>query len=1025
MEPSAQPASHPPPTSKNDAVIERPIESASLSDQTMTDVAVVHNPVAMVDDASRSRPPESAPAEAQEQQPSSKTVTNGTTEPAGGTENSMDQSVSDAGAGPVPYSTRTRTRGARPNYAEHHDNMDFEYTQQASKRAPSAADLKSVTTTPTNGASDHEGIKDTASGMAGKKRKSTMSTTNGIPKDAVTTSRRNGTSAILKRPATNVMHFEQSGAMLNKSGQLVADDGTTVAINDNFYLVCEPPGDPYYLCRIMEFIHANTGDRTTPVEQIRVNWFYRPRDVQRYAVDTRLVYGTMHSDICPLTSLRGKCHISHRSEIKDLDEYRKDSDHFWFNQIFDRFIRRFYEVIPCSQIINVPEKVKKALDEHWKYVAVEATKIKELTSAIKTCKRCTNYAASHDSVVCALCQNSYHMACVKPPLPKKPSRGFGWSCGPCSRAQEKKLEARNTPQYGTNDNGDDELHEEEEEEPMTAITASTRAPSPAEEGLIENPSGTQAEMTLAKMWPMRYLGIHCRVEDALQYDDRAIYPRASSRLGPRHQAVVHAWYGHAVELVKPADVKKKFIKSASHKKDGKLSKETLEALAKEREDRAKRPKWVLDEPPGYVARGEDYPNDDPRNTAQLIFKMPDVKEQPSVDEKFINNYMKEARGLGKVIKIAKFSTNLGDKALELLIEKHFDKDAALAALAKVDRGADLKEPVLTRKELNNFVEGVRLYGSEHRLVRLHMATEKPTSTIVRFYYLWKKTKEGKRVWGGYDGRKGTKKQIDPTSAAAAHAEVADVGDDSAFDHNKASAHKRSFQCKFCSTNRSSQWRRAPGVAPGQTARDSTSHADDTEEQESNHDNRDRPLLALCLRCAGLWRRYAIKWEGMEEIARVIAQNNTKGYKRRLDEELLIEFHAQEAQPKQAPDRIEGDGPRKKLKVTVSDEPRKKALPVRAPTPPPVGRKPVRRQLPCAVCKDLECAGKLPLSCTQCFLAVHRQCYGLSDNVDADSWVCAQCTNDRYPVVSTVRSLCVMQAHLANSLNRTIPAHYVR
>ena len=37
------------------------------------------------------------------------------------------------------------------------------------------------------------------------------------------------------------------------------------------------------------------------------------------------------------------------------------------------------------------------------------------------------------------------MSCVNPPLLKKPSRGFAWACGPCSKAQEKRLEARNTP----------------------------------------------------------------------------------------------------------------------------------------------------------------------------------------------------------------------------------------------------------------------------------------------------------------------------------------------------------------------------------------------------------------------------------------------------------------------------------------------------------------------------------------------------------------------------------------------------
>lgn len=143
----------------------------------------------------------------------------------------------------------------------------------------------------------------------------------------------------------------------------------------------------------MEFLHSKSDDPTSPVDSIRVNWFYRPRDVQRFNHDSRLVYGTMHSDMCPLTSLRGKCTILHRSEIDDLDEYRKGKDCFHFSQIFDRFIRRFYEVIPTSQVINVPEKVKKALDERWKFIAVEVGRVKELTSAVKSCKRCAGYCA--------------------------------------------------------------------------------------------------------------------------------------------------------------------------------------------------------------------------------------------------------------------------------------------------------------------------------------------------------------------------------------------------------------------------------------------------------------------------------------------------------------------------------------------------------------------------------------------------------------------------------------------------------
>lgn len=160
------------------------------------------------------------------------------------------------------------------------------------------------------------------------------------------------------------------------------------------YLVCEPPGEPYYLGRIMEFLHPQN-DTSKPVDALRINWFYRPRDIGRKVHDTRIVFATMHSDISPLTALRGKCQIRHRVEIKNMDEYRRTPDNFWFEKLYDRYIQKNYDLIPTSGIVNVPEKVKKVLDERWKFVLVEQGRGKELTSAVKSCKRCTGYCARY------------------------------------------------------------------------------------------------------------------------------------------------------------------------------------------------------------------------------------------------------------------------------------------------------------------------------------------------------------------------------------------------------------------------------------------------------------------------------------------------------------------------------------------------------------------------------------------------------------------------------------------------------
>ena len=172
----------------------------------------------------------------------------------------------------------------------------------------------------------------------------------------------------------------------------IATNSTT---SDHVYFVCEPPGEPYYLARIMEFLPANN-DPGAFIESIRVNWYYRPKDIQRKVQDTRVVFASMHSDTCPLTSLRGKCNIQHYSDISNLDEYRVKKDSFWFDKLFDRYIHRYYEVIPTNKVINVPQHVKKVLDERWKFVLVEIGRGKELTSAVKTCKKCSSYAARYE-----------------------------------------------------------------------------------------------------------------------------------------------------------------------------------------------------------------------------------------------------------------------------------------------------------------------------------------------------------------------------------------------------------------------------------------------------------------------------------------------------------------------------------------------------------------------------------------------------------------------------------------------------
>jgi hypothetical protein len=615
---------------------------------------------------------------------------------------------------------------------------------------------------------------------------------------------------------------------------------------------------------------------------------------------------------------------------------------------------------------------------------------------------------SNDSVDCAVCQCTYHMNCVKPPLAKKPSRGFAWSCAQCSRAQERKLEARNTPTVrdaNLDADEEEELFEEEEDDGAAIDTGRT---SPANGPDESHPPATAEQIYHASLWPYRYLGIHCKVEDALDYDDR-IYPRAATRVGPRHQANVLPWPGRPVEYVKPLEVKK------SNRRDAR-SKEVLAALEKNRAAREKRPKWVQDEPPGYVARGEDLPADDPNSTATLLYKPPE--EGDSLDAQ-IDDYMTKASKMGKSLGLPDRSTNLLDVSSMLLYENKFDFATSLKELPSLDSSL-FKEPNLTAAEQKKFEEAVSKYGSELHNVTKH--TKLFYGDVVRYYYVWKKSDRGKLIWGNYTGRKGKKEAKEAKKAEAAAAsklqdDVAHDHDDSAFDHEKAAEKKRQFTCKFCNTKSSRQWRRAPNATSSVVAENGV--------KANSKEKGIQYIVALCRRCAELWRRYAVQWEDMEALAQKVANAGGRAWKKKIDEELLKELAAGDDMMRQtvytAPDLAQQaslEPPRKKLKGAPDSEPNasdsgmsgivipKKRERAEKPPPPPAPEIPKPKTMPCAICQQLEPLGDQHLSCRECRLAVHRSCYGVLDNRNPGKWVCDMCLNDKNPQLS-IHYKCVL------------------
>ena len=59
------------------------------------------------------------------------------------------------------------------------------------------------------------------------------------------------------------------------------------------------------------------------------------------------------------------------------------------------------------------------------------------------------FTNSQDTVKCDRCQNFFHMGCVQPPLSAKPSRGYGWTCAPCSKRHEEEVDSHEVIRHST------------------------------------------------------------------------------------------------------------------------------------------------------------------------------------------------------------------------------------------------------------------------------------------------------------------------------------------------------------------------------------------------------------------------------------------------------------------------------------------------------------------------------------------------------------------------------------------------
>ncbi|KAI0738659.1 hypothetical protein C8Q80DRAFT_255981 [Daedaleopsis nitida] len=318
--------------------------------------------------------------------------------------------------------------------------------------------------------------------------------------------------------------------------KITLKNGEEVKVNDHVY--CSPSwgvrdGTPYSVARIMEFLPAQGtptfdkhGNRSEPVTRVRLAWYYRPSDVSdRTVADSRLLLAAIYSEVCELSQLRARCFVHHRDRISDLAGWKKRPDRFYFTRLFDPWLRKDFEVIPATTVRNLPADIRDILVSRYEYIVAEREVVPDLTDDLRLCETCEKWCPPADSLQCDRCKKFFHMECVTPPMLSKPSRGYGWTCAPCSRAHEEEVEG----------------HDVRHHTPLAQKPKSNAPPArgrgrPRKDRVLAEKEES-VEIKHFKMWPFRYFGLYTFAEDTLDPDD-LIFPRAATRVGPKYQAIV-------------------------------------------------------------------------------------------------------------------------------------------------------------------------------------------------------------------------------------------------------------------------------------------------------------------------------------------------------------------------------------------------------------------------------------------------------------------------------------------------------
>lgn len=493
----------------------------------------------------------------------------------------------------------------------------------------------------------------------------------------------------------------------------------------------------------MDFVAGKT--ESNAQVNVRANVFLRMRDLTHRANnDSRLLVATMHADLYPVSAIRGKCRVKHRDLIcngstPELAAWKRRDDHFYYYQLYDRYIHRFYDVIPSWKVKNAPDAVLETLREKYSFIVAEVGISSDLCDALRGCAVCKEWAPSAESVRCDTCHKYFHMRCVNPPLQSKPAKGYSWSCATCTKKHDAHVEEHGVGGGGLNSESTPSARGSRTQASTSRRTNRSHlfgdVPAQVNETVLHTAMDREG-LRCFQGWPYRYFGEYTSALDVLDSHD-SIYPRAVTRCGTKYQMAVPSWEEQqerntmgpsaVQEVSEPQPEVQQEQETPSPQKSGgrkrksgrkgrraaDTSAETVQSMDVDEEDQASPVSDVVYE------RGGD-------ETVTPIYVPSPKLSAPAVDEYLASLSAPRAT-------IPRVFVAFMDRGLELLCANDYQVDVAAKQFAQ-SNNADFGYFKLSPKELESLEKTLRDHSAEMSLLKRALPDRTPGEIVKSIYY---------------------------------------------------------------------------------------------------------------------------------------------------------------------------------------------------------------------------------------------------------------------------------------------------